>query len=166
MGIAQNACHKCGKRGGLAKMAGFGKEKVPGSLCKKCGQFIADKQSRTRDVSCDGCHKALGSASNLVDVFVDGKLAHKGEEQKKFMCPPCSGKRVQAGTHDVDEVLTRYESKCMGGCGKIQGLIDAPEGTERVDLNVGYCEPCTPKAREVESNEKAIDELVKNVSGQ
>lgn len=163
MGIELNRCPWCGKRGGLVKMTDFGKEKVPGSFCKKCGLFMADKQSKMFDVACDGCRKPMHYAAIKVDVVVDGKLVHKGDEPKKFMCLGCSAKRIEKNIQDVDGVLTRHPCYCVGGCGSLQGYVDFPEGTENVNTRVITCEDCTEKVRAIETNTEVIDEAVKNI---
>ena len=179
MGIEQNGCANCGKRGGLTKVTEFDGQKLPGALCKKCGFFIADKQSQEFNVSCDGCKKSMGYAAVRIPVIhmrtildKDKKVKErqvtvldKGEQKKKFMCVDCSKKRVENGEHDPDETLTRYETHCMvRSCGKVIGWKDAPEGTDSVTVDQdGYCKPCTPKAVDMYENGKAIDEAVKSV---
>lgn len=162
MSVKKNACPNCDKRGGLQTMKEFGKEKVPGSFCKKCSLFVADKQSREREGVCEGCKKKVGMVAELVDVVLDGKIVHRGESPKRIMCRDCSEKRIKNGKHDPDEILTRHESMCLGGCGNLQCYIDAPEG-EVVNPGIGYCNDCAYKISII-NNEKAIDALAKGVS--
>ncbi len=178
MGLVNNACVKCGKRGGLTKATEFAGQKLPGSLCKKCGSFIADKQSVTFDVSCDGCKKSMHYASieaevSIMETVTDDKgkksqrklVIHQGAPRKKYMCPPCSEKRVAKGEHDIDEVLTRYPIYCAGGCGNLQGYEDAFEGETIKNPTMGFCMACTPREQELQANDKALDDAAKSVAG-
>lgn len=160
--MKKNHCPDCGKSGGLTKVAEFGKEKVPGSFCKKCGRFAPDKQSKTISLTC-ACGKDLGPLAHQVDVVVDGKIAHKGETPKKYFCVSCSKKRVEKGEHDVDEAMTRYPVNCID-CGTLLSYLDHSEGTEDVNTKIAYCDTCTVRIRELKSNENSIDGLVKDVS--
>jgi hypothetical protein len=157
-------CAVCRRRGGLARVEGFAKEKLSGLLCKKCLTFKPDPTDVLDKVTCD-CGKTMGIASRRTDIIVDGKLIYKGPPPKKYFCHDCSAKRIANNIGDP-ECLTRRPVMCCGGCGKQQAWDDTPEGMEPNDLtNVGSCMECEKKLAEVARNSRSIDDLVKNVSG-
>jgi len=158
MNYSKAKCPRCGKRFGLKAVQSFAKCQTPGMACTKCGWFRPDPISRQAEVECD-CGKKMGTVSVQMPVAHDGKLYYAAEAVKDRFCPACSEKRGKAGLHDPENVLTRHEVLCSGGCGKVQGWMDFEEGEKLSEQpTIGNCFDCVPRMRELAVNRKALEE--------
>ncbi len=167
-------CPGCDKKKAMKPVTRFNGRDWLGSLCKHCGHFVPEVQTKRYDLKCADCEEPIAGTKSLPYRYHESDQVWQrrhAEELGAFYCVDCHKKRRDADEPFEDNTYVRHPIGC-DICGKAIMWLDVDEDTEPgkqssiLARSRGSCTgECSARAEEIAANKKALDDAAKVAAG-